>query len=56
MTVLKENAKASGDIPPQYIGNTTKKFANIIKDGRFVFTIITPLNIFLALLIQYIWG
>ena len=53
---MKENTKASGDIPPQYIGNITMKIANFIKDGRFVFTKIKPLNIFIALLIHYTWG
>jgi hypothetical protein len=53
---LKENSKASGDIPSQYIGNITLKISNIIKDGRFVFTKIKPLNIFIALLIHYTWN
>jgi hypothetical protein len=30
ITILKENTNASGDIPPQYVGNFTLKIANII--------------------------
>jgi hypothetical protein len=32
------------------------KIADVIKDGRFVFTKLKHLNIFIALLIQYTWG
>jgi hypothetical protein len=53
---LKVNTKASGDIPPQDFGNIAVKIANNIKDGRFVFTKIKPINIFIALLIQWTWG
>jgi hypothetical protein len=53
---LKENTKASGEIPPQYNGNLTIKIANNIKDGRFSFTKIKPLNIFITLIIQYTWS
>jgi len=34
----------------------TIKFSDIIKEGRFVFTKFKPINIFIALLIQYVWG
>ena len=34
----------------------TVKLASIINDGRFIFTKIKPINIFIAFLIQYVWG
>ncbi len=54
ITVL-ENNMVQAEIPPQLTEKFERSAATFFQEGRLTLTFITPLNIFLGLIVQFLW-